>query len=38
MKQNIEYVSTMKRYKDEREDREMNVDHSMKKKKSRNEL
>ena len=31
-------MSTMKRDKDEREDCEMNVDYSMKKKKSRNEL
>ena len=32
MKQKIEYVSTTKRDKDEREDCEMNVDYSMKKK------
>ena len=32
IKQKIEYVSTMKRDKDEREDCEMNVDYSMKKK------
>ena len=34
----MDYVSTMKRYKDEREDCEMNVDYSMKKKQPRNEL
>ena len=38
IKQKIKYVSTMKRDKEEREDCEMNVDYSMKKKKSRNEL
>ena len=38
MKQKIEYVPTMKKDNTEREDCEMNVDYSMKKKKSRNEL
>ena len=32
MKQKIEYVPTMKRDKDEREDCEMNIDYSMKEK------
>ena len=38
IKQKIEYVSTMKRDKDEREDCEIDVVYSKKKKKSRNEL
>ena len=34
MKQKIEYVPTIKRDKDEREDCEMNVDYSMKEKRN----